>query len=69
MSSETVYRVNGTVEVPTKYAQFMYRRIRPLLHISALQTRPLEHIVAEAYRLGLADAVDVMTNTDQPTEE
>lgn len=59
-SGETQYRVNGQVEVPSKYARFMYRRVKPLMHISALQTKTLEHMLAEAYRLGLADAADVL---------
>lgn len=61
---DTKYRVNGMVCVPRKYADFMFRRIKPLMHISALQTKTLEHMMAEAYRLGVADAVDVMTKTD-----
>jgi hypothetical protein len=60
----TQYRLTGTVEVPRKYADVISRRIRPLMHISALQTKTLERIMAEAYRLGVADAVDVMTQTD-----
>lgn len=64
----TQYRVNGVVYVPRRYADFMCRRIKPLMHVSALQTKTLEHMLAEAYRLGVADAVDVMTNANQPQE-
>ena len=65
MTGDSSSRHCGVVYVPKKYADFMYRRTKPLLHVSMLQTRTIEHLLAEAYRLGLADAAEVLSAKDE----
>lgn len=45
---------------PREAVKAIYRRILPLLDRVGTQTRTLEHLLAEAYVLGLKDAVDIM---------
>lgn len=49
------------MQVSKEHSDFMMRRVRPLLDRAGTQTRTLEHLLAEAYRIGMADAVDVMS--------
>jgi len=57
---KTKYKTAGVTRYPPEITEFLYRRVRALLDQAGLQSRTLEHILAEAYVQGIRDAVDVM---------
>ena len=50
------YSLKGETTYPRDLADLAYRRVRPFLDTAGTQTRPLEHLMAEAYMQGLKDA-------------
>lgn len=52
------YKITGQSTYPHDIEQMCRRRVRPLLDSVGTQTRTLEHLLAEAYVLGIKDAVD-----------
>ncbi len=59
---EGQYRISGTVAVPREFEDLIARRTAPFLDRAGVDTRPLSFLLKEAYRQGLADALDAMTN-------
>ena len=57
----TKYHIAGVVSVAPEMDDLMRRRVQPLVDTASLQTKPLLHLLKEAYRLGLSDAADVIT--------
>ena len=51
------YKLHGMTEWRGEVVDLAYRRIRPFLDQSGMQTRSLEHLMAEAYMQGIKDAV------------
>ena len=51
------YRLHGMTEHRSEIVDLAYRRVRPFLDQSGMQTRTLEHLMAEAYMQGIKDAV------------
>ena len=66
---EGQYRIAGTVEVPPEFERLIARRTAPFLDRAGVDTRPLSFMLREAYRQGVADAVDAMTTTDEIVKE
>jgi hypothetical protein len=51
------YKLHGMTEWRGEIVDLAYRRVRPLLDQPGLQTRSVEHLMAEAYMQGIKDAV------------
>lgn len=58
--SEGAYRCDGTVSIGRDFDSLFERRVAPFLDTMGVQTRPLIHLLKEAYRQGIVDAVSVM---------
>lgn len=58
---EGQYRISGTVKMPCEFDGLAGRRTAPFLDRHGVDTRPLSFLLKEAYRQGIADAVDAMT--------
>jgi hypothetical protein len=61
MSGETKYRARAMdVQFTSDERYFLWRRTIPFLDRIGL-SKPLEHLLREAYLQGLADATDILT--------
>lgn len=54
------YRLHEMTEYNGDIVDLAYRRVRPFLDSSGIQTRSLEHLMAEAYIQGIKDAVQTL---------
>lgn len=51
------YKLHGMTEWRDEIVDLANRRVRPFLDQAGLQTRSVEHLMAEAYMQGIKDAV------------
>jgi hypothetical protein len=60
-ASADAYRLHGESTYSEDITSLAYRRSRPFLDRAGLQTRSLEHLMAEAYMQGIKDAADAVS--------
>lgn len=52
--------LNGRLKLTHEQAELVFRRAAPFADSWGVQTRPLVHLLQEAYLQGMADAVEAM---------
>lgn len=61
---EGQYHIADRSKVPREFDDLATRRTRPFLDSVGLDNRPISFLLKEAYRQGIADAVEAMTKDD-----
>jgi hypothetical protein len=59
---EGQYRIAGQSQIPQEFDDLATRRTAPFLDRHGVDTRPLSFLLKEAYRQGIVDAVEAMTD-------
>lgn len=54
-----VYEVTGSYRVSKEHIAFLRRRVRPILSKASDMEKPIVDLLAEAYALGMSDAIDL----------
>ncbi len=53
-------KLNADLKLSVEQADLVRRRVQPFANTWGIQTRPLIHLLQEAYLQGMSDAVDAM---------